>query len=93
MTYNENNKDTECVESVQYKSNTATATVPTAKKICNYDDFVEEIGEFGLWQKFVCFLLWFPAAAGGIHVLMYSFTGLTPSRYRSVLSRYLNTEN
>ena len=56
--------------------------VPTVNKISNYDDFVEEIGEFGLWQKFVCLLLWFPAAAGGIHVLMYSFTGLAPDRYR-----------
>ena len=63
-------------------SGSDTARVPTANKICNYDDFVEEIGEFGLWQKFVCSLLWFPAAAGGIHVLMYSFTGLAPDTYR-----------
>ena len=64
---------------------TNSATVPTGNKICNYDDFVDVIGEFGLWQKFVCFLLWFPAAAGGIHVLMYSFTGLAPDKFRSVI--------
>ena len=52
------------------------------KKISDYDDFVGEIGEFGLWQKIICLLLWVPAMAGGIHVLMYSFTGLTPEHYR-----------
>ena len=61
----------------------ASATVPSVTKIRDYDDFVEEIGEFRLWQKLICFLLWFPAAAGGVHVLMYSFTGLSPDKYRS----------
>ena len=51
-------------------------------KIQDYDDFVGEIGEFGIWQKVMCLILWFPAMAGGIHVLMYSFTGLSPSTYR-----------
>ena len=51
-------------------------------KIKDYDDFVREIGEFGLWQKVMCLILWFPAIAGGIHVLMYSFTGLSPGNYR-----------
>ena len=52
------------------------------KKIRDYDDFVGEIGEFGVWQKVMCLILWFPAMAGGIHVLMYSFTGLSPGTYR-----------
>ena len=52
------------------------------KKIKDYDDFVEEIGEFGIWQKVMCLILWFPAMAGGIHVLMYSFTGLSPGTFR-----------
>ena len=52
------------------------------QRISDYDDFVAEVGEFGLWQKLLCSLLWIPAAAGGIHVLMYSFTGLSPSNYR-----------
>ena len=50
--------------------------------ISDYDDFVAEVGEFGLWQKVLCLILWFPAMAGGIHVLMYSFTGLAPYQYR-----------
>ena len=52
------------------------------KIISDYDDFVAEIGEFGLWQKMICLLLCVPAMVGGIHVLMYSFTGLTPEHYR-----------
>ena len=51
-------------------------------EIQDYDDFVGEIGEFGIWQKVMCLILWFPAMAGGIHVLMYSFTGLSPGTYR-----------
>ena len=56
--------------------------VEESEKILDYDDLVGEIGEFGLFQKIACFLLWFPAAAGGIHVMMYSFTGLEPTKYR-----------
>ena len=52
------------------------------QKIKDYDDFVGEIGEFGLWQKIICLILWVPAMAGGINVLMYSFTGLEPDQYR-----------
>ena len=59
--------------------------------ISDYDEFVAEVGEFGLWQKMLCLILWFPAMAGGIHVLMYSFTGLAPYQYRLIcwLSWYL----
>ena len=56
------------------------------KKVTDYDEFVGEIGEFGLWQKVICLTLWIPAIAGGIHVLMYSFTGLTPKHYRCDIS-------
>ena len=52
--------------------------------ISDYDEFVAEVGEFGLWQKMLCLILWFPAMAGGIHVLMYSFTGLAPYQYRLI---------
>lgn len=41
----------------------------------DYDVLVETIGEFGWFQKLTCALLWVPAAVGGVHVLMYSFTG------------------
>ena len=55
--------------------------------ISDYDEFVAEVGEFGLWQKMLCLILWFPAMAGGIHVLMYSFTGLAPYQYRLICCR------
>jgi len=48
----------------------------------DYDVLVETIGEFGWFQKLTCALLWVPAAVGGVHVLMYSFTGLEPASYR-----------
>ena len=41
----------------------------------DYDVLVETIVEFGWFQKLTCALLWVPAAVGGVHVLMYSFTG------------------
>ena len=41
----------------------------------DYDVLGETIGEFGWLQKLTCALLWVPAAVGGIHVLMYSFSG------------------
>ena len=58
----------------------------TEKKVTDYDEFVAEIGEFGLWQKIICLILWVPAIAGGIHVLMYSFTGLSPSQFKCEIS-------
>ena len=45
----------------------------------DYDVLVETIGEFGWFQKLTCALLWVPAAVGGVHVLMYSFTGTNKS--------------
>jgi len=62
------------------------------EKILDYDKLVEEIGEFGLFQKIACVLLWFPAAAGGIHVLMYSFTGLEPGSFRCDVQGCNSTE-
>ena len=64
---------------------TSSAEKPK-KKVTDYDEFVAEIGEFGLWQKIICLILWVPAIAGGIHVLMYSFTGLAPEHYRCDIS-------
>ena len=58
----------------------------TENKVTDYDEFVAEIGEFGLWQKIICLILWVPAIAGGIHVLMYSFTGLSPSQFKCEIS-------
>ena len=63
-----------------------TSSSDKKKKITDYDEFVAEIGEFGLWQKMICLILWVPAIAGGIHVLMYSFTGLSPSQFKCEIS-------
>ena len=41
----------------------------------SFDLILDEIGEFGVWQVLVCGILWVPPMVGGIHVLMYSFTG------------------
>ena len=41
----------------------------------DFDDVLEDVGEFGIWQIWNCALLWIPSMIGGIHVLMYSFTG------------------
>jgi len=63
-----------------------------SEKFLDYDKLVEEIGEFGLFQKIACLLLWFPAAAGGIHVLMYAFTGLEPKNYRCDIPGCISTD-
>ena len=52
-----------------------TTRVEEQERELDYDVLVETIGEFGWFQKLTCALLWVPAAVGGIHVLMYSFTG------------------
>jgi hypothetical protein len=55
-------------------------------KYLDYDVLLEEIGEFGWFQKVACGLLWVPAAVGGIHVLMYAFTGQhSPPAYPSAV--------
>ena len=41
----------------------------------DYDLVLEEIGEFGPWQRGVAALAWVPAAFVGVHSLMFSFTG------------------
>ena len=53
-----------------------TTRVEEQERELDYDVLVEAIGEFGWFQKLTCALLWVPAAVGGIHVLMYSFTGV-----------------
>ena len=49
--------------------------VEEVEKVLDYDALVGTIGEFGWFQRLACALLWVPAAIGGVHVLMYSFTG------------------
>jgi len=45
----------------------------------NFDSVLVDIGEIGRWQVMVCLLCWIPPFFGGVHVLMFSFTGLEPS--------------
>ena len=42
----------------------------------SFDEVLEEVGEFGPWQLIMSLLLWIPPTMGGVHVLMYSFTGV-----------------
>ena len=44
----------------------------------NYDEVLEYIGQFGLFQKRIFFLLWLVSAAGGIAVMVFAFTGQEP---------------
>ena len=37
---------------------------------------LEHIGEFGAWQRSAALWCWLPSIMGGIHALMYSFTGM-----------------
>jgi len=46
----------------------------------SFDEVLEEVGEFGPWQLIMSLLLWIPPTMGGVHVLMYSFTGLSPTK-------------
>ena len=48
----------------------------------NYDKVLEDLGEFGMWQKTTLLLLWFPCMMAGAMVLIGSFTLLQPSEYR-----------
>ena len=48
----------------------------------NFDKVLNDLGEFGRWQKMNLFLLWFPCMMSGVMVLIGSFTLLEPSEYR-----------
>ena len=40
----------------------------------DYDQILNHIGQFGPWQKRIHFLLWLVSAAGGLAVVVFSFT-------------------
>ena len=42
----------------------------------NYDTILEEVGEFGPWQRLVAALLWLPAMGDGIQLMMFSLAGI-----------------
>ena len=41
----------------------------------DFDRVLAEVGEFGRWQQGVQLLAWVFAAFGGVHALLFSFTG------------------
>jgi len=48
----------------------------------NFDKVLDDLGEFGRWQKIILALLWLPIITVGVSVLIGSFTLLEPSEYR-----------
>jgi len=54
----------------------------------NFELILEEIGVMGLWQSVICIALWIPPFFAGVHVLMFSFTGLAPTNgYRCKINQ------
>ena len=51
----------------------------------DYDTVLEYIGQFGMFQKKIFFLLWLVSAAGGLAVVVFAFTGYEPN-YRCTVS-------
>ncbi len=51
---------------------------PAPHLLNNFDQALAHIGSYGVWQAAVVGLLWLPAGAGGVIVLLWSFTGLEP---------------
>ncbi len=49
-----------------------------SQELTNFDQVLEHIGSYGRWQKINVALLWLPAVAAGVMVLLWSFTGLEP---------------
>lgn len=53
--------------------------------VSNYDQILAYIGDMGLWQFSAIAILWPPSMAGGIIVLLSSFTALEPRAFRCAL--------
>jgi len=45
----------------------------------DYDNILLELGEFGRWQQMNALILWIPAVAGGMNILIASLAVLGPS--------------
>ena len=43
----------------------------------SYDDVLDIIGQFGPWQMRIFFYLWLTSAAGGLAVVVYTFTAFS----------------
>jgi hypothetical protein len=45
----------------------------------DYDNILLELGEFGRWQQMNALILWIPAVAAGMNILIASFAVLGPT--------------
>ena len=48
----------------------------------DYDKILVELGEFGPWQQRNALMLWLPAMADGINILIAAFVMSAPDRFR-----------
>ncbi len=60
------------------------------KRNINYDDILEEIGEFGPWQIVTLLLLWLPVMSTGIFETTYAFTGNKSHEHSEIKSANLS---
>ena len=48
----------------------------------DYDRILTQLGEFGRWQRRNAALLWLPALAGGINIMIAAYAVMPPREYR-----------
>ena len=48
----------------------------------DYDNILLELGEFGRWQQINALILWIPAIAGGMNILIAAMAVLEPRAFR-----------
>ena len=61
------------------------AAVAETTQLSSYDQLLPFIGDMGWWQFATIAILWPPSMAGGIIVLLSSFTALEPRAFRCAL--------
>jgi len=48
----------------------------------NYDKILTQLGEYGLWQVGISFMMWLPALLDGMATMTASYTALEPETFR-----------
>ena len=79
--------DNDSISEKQPLLNPASSNKPRkdATVIKSYDEILAYIGDMGVWQFSAIAILWPPSMAGGIIVLLSSFTALEPRAFRCAL--------